>query len=299
MLASLEQPTEGNHPRPETGLHTTKQVSAGRWSCRKSVHNPRPWAEVALTVYELPGFHGFMVNALAKAAGMVGAYHVGIEVYWLEWSFGACDQGTGVFPDFVGESHIGNFQQRISLGQTPCSPPEVIEILEELRNTWHGNSYDWLLRNCGHFSAEFAKRLRVQHVPDMFLTPAWVRSAAPKGVHPFCAFSALSLPEGVKLELRNKLWAKAKSFILDRAKEELELATSASEEVANRLRASEEFHRVWEEMYGGKLKATVVKRKQIEPDVDVMKRSLSVDSWTTLRSQATNRNWSSDPIVWL
>jgi len=132
------------------------------------------WAEVALSVYELNGARA--LNAVAEAVGLGGAYHVGIEVYWLEWSFGWNVKGTGVHVVPVAQSKIGTFKERISLGKTPLPPHLVFNVLAGMRSEWIGQEYHYLRRNCGHFCAELARRLCV---PGEI--PEWVTSLAETG----------------------------------------------------------------------------------------------------------------------
>uniref|UniRef100_A0A7S2I796 PPPDE domain-containing protein n=1 Tax=Zooxanthella nutricula TaxID=1333877 RepID=A0A7S2I796_9DINO len=139
-----------------------------------STLEPPAWAEVALSVYELNGARA--LNAVTERVGLGGAYHVGIEVYWLEWSYGWSFRGTGVHVVPVGQSKIGKFKERISLGKTPLPPHEVFAVLAQLRRQWAGQDYHYLRQNCGHFCAELAMRLRV---PGEI--PGWVTSLAETG----------------------------------------------------------------------------------------------------------------------
>lgn len=127
-----------------------------------SKNQSRPnWCEVALSVYELYG-----------VGGMVGAYHVGVEVYGLEWSFGGADEGTGVYMVHVGESTLGSFFQRVPLGKTKKSPEEVLDILADFRRRWRGKDYNLSAKNCVSFSIAFAKSLGVDDPPE------WINSTA-------------------------------------------------------------------------------------------------------------------------
>jgi len=133
------------------------------------------WAEVALSVYELHGTAA--INVLTSAAGVGGAYHVAVEVYGLEWSFGGADLGTGVYMVHVGQSTLGNFLERVPLGRTSKTPEQVFAILDEFRRTWRGSQYHLLARNCANFSVEFSKRLGVSIPPDA----QWVNKLAEVG----------------------------------------------------------------------------------------------------------------------
>jgi len=142
-------------------------------SMARAAASPPPHAEVALSVYQLN--NAGALNAVTETVGLGGAYHVGLEVYWLEWSFGWNAHGSGVHLVHVGASRQGTFKERIPLGRTPLLPCEVIALLAEMRRLWLGSEYDLLRRNCGHFCAELARKLRVQEVP------AWVNSLAATG----------------------------------------------------------------------------------------------------------------------
>jgi len=131
---------------------------------------PSVRTEVALSVYALKGASA--LNAVTELAGLGGAYHVGVEIHCLEWSFGYCEQGSGVQNVYAGCSEAGTFKQRVCLGPTPCEVQEVIAILGELREAWPGRSYNLLRRNCAHFSMDLVRRLRVQELPS------WVNSLA-------------------------------------------------------------------------------------------------------------------------
>mmetsp|Transcript_11663 Transcript_11663/g.22590 ORF Transcript_11663/g.22590 Transcript_11663/m.22590 type:complete len:183 (+) Transcript_11663:36-584(+) len=131
------------------------------------------WTDVALSVYELHG--ASMLNTVTELVGLGGAYHLGVEVYWLEWSYGCCEQGSGVHAVHVGASRQGLFKQRIPLGRTMCTPQEVVTILAELRRTWLGRDYNLLRKSCGHFCSELIGCLGVQRLP------AWVQSLADTG----------------------------------------------------------------------------------------------------------------------
>merc|ERR1712232_47185 len=123
-----------------------------------------PGAEVALSIYQLHGTS--TLTAVTELAGLGGVYHVGVEVYWLEWSFGYCDSGSGVFVGHIGQSSLGDLRERVPLGQTPCTPSEAVIVLSELRRQWTGPSYDILKQNCATFGAVLVQRLRVGDAPE-------------------------------------------------------------------------------------------------------------------------------------
>jgi len=129
--------------------------------------------QVALSIYDLHGASA--INAVTKQAGFGGAFHIGLEVYDLEWSYGWTKHGTGVHVVRPGKSWQGNFRERISLGRTRCTPRQVIGILTVLRRSWPGRAYHPLKRNCGHFCEELAQHLHVSDVPK------WINAMAAMG----------------------------------------------------------------------------------------------------------------------
>mmetsp|Transcript_16460 Transcript_16460/g.37962 ORF Transcript_16460/g.37962 Transcript_16460/m.37962 type:complete len:223 (+) Transcript_16460:131-799(+) len=126
--------------------------------------------DVALSVYSLHG--AGVLNSVCEHIGLGGAYHVGVELYCLEWSYGWCAEGTGVYNVSIGCSPEGQFKERIRLGRTPFAAGEVMEILGELRRQWPGQSYHPLRQNCVHFSAELVRQLRIAEFPE------WANSLA-------------------------------------------------------------------------------------------------------------------------
>mmetsp|Transcript_85616 Transcript_85616/g.163777 ORF Transcript_85616/g.163777 Transcript_85616/m.163777 type:complete len:438 (-) Transcript_85616:12-1325(-) len=191
-----------------------------------------PYAEVALSVYELHGTSG--INFITSSAGMGGAYHVGVEVYGLEWSFGFADEGTGVYMVHVGTSTLGNFHSRVLLGRTRKTPEEVLDILDDFRSRWRGTQYNLLQRNCAHFSVAFSKRLGFNSCPE------WVNALAGVGAGLFGSEEAEAYPavadfdwshfdddeieemarDGDHLALLEAIWRHAQEYTLDWVEEQ-------------------------------------------------------------------------------
>ncbi|CAJ1357645.1 unnamed protein product [Effrenium voratum] len=142
-------------------------------SAAEELHQVILGSDVALSIYELHGTAA--VTALTQLAGLGGAFHVAVQVYWLEWSFGWCEDGSGIQALHFGSSSLGRFRQRLPLGRTPLAPEEVLSILADMRKNWDGKSYDLLRRNCAHFSIELVRRLRVEEAPE------WINALATAG----------------------------------------------------------------------------------------------------------------------
>ncbi|KAE9617385.1 hypothetical protein Lal_00034819 [Lupinus albus] len=117
------------------------------------------------------------INKIFKdGIGLGGIFHSAVQVYGDdEWSFGFCEQGTGVFSCPSGKNPMYTYRESLILGKTNFSIFKVNQILRELSREWPGSSYDLLARNCNHFCDEFCERLGVLKLPG------WVNRFANAG----------------------------------------------------------------------------------------------------------------------
>jgi hypothetical protein len=82
-----------------------------------------------------------------------------------EWSFGYCENGTGVFCCPPAMNPMYTHRESIVLGHIFLSRRHIGQILLELSQEWNGSSYDPLSRNCNHFCDALCERLGVQKLP--------------------------------------------------------------------------------------------------------------------------------------
>ncbi|OWM79575.1 deSI-like protein At4g17486 [Punica granatum] len=166
--------------------------------------------EVTLHIYDVTNSGSdktnntiMQINKIFKdGIGIGGIFHSAIQVYGdEEWSFGYCEDGTGVFSCPSGKNPMYTFRETIILGTTNCSIFKVNQILRELSREWPGHTYDLLSRNCNHFCDEFCDRLGLPKIP------AWVNRFANAGD------TALEVAETTALRLRQ-----AKTEILSASK---------------------------------------------------------------------------------
>ncbi|KAJ4956006.1 hypothetical protein NE237_012789 [Protea cynaroides] len=117
------------------------------------------------------------INKIFKdRIGLGGIFHSAVQVYGdEEWSFGFCENGTGVFNCPPSKNPMYTYRECITLGKTNLSIFKVNQILRELKTEWPGNSYDLLSKNCNHFCDVFCERLGVPKLP------AWVNRFANAG----------------------------------------------------------------------------------------------------------------------
>lgn len=141
---------------------------------------------VRLNVYDLIEGQG---QGLLHTLG-VGLYHSGVEVNDSEWSFGACESGTGVFQT-TPRVALGTsvYRETIDMGVTTLSRVEINELIGELSAAYAGRSYDITSKNCNTFTNALCLRLTGQPIP------AWVNRAASIGatVNSIVPLSSLGL----------------------------------------------------------------------------------------------------------
>eukprot|EP00418_Pyrodinium_bahamense_P010054 CAMPEP_0179112294 /NCGR_PEP_ID=MMETSP0796-20121207/52485_1 /TAXON_ID=73915 /ORGANISM="Pyrodinium bahamense, Strain pbaha01" /LENGTH=278 /DNA_ID=CAMNT_0020810459 /DNA_START=66 /DNA_END=902 /DNA_ORIENTATION=- len=162
-------PTSMHAPRTEV-LHRSSQASSSS-SRRNRVYRER----VLVRVYDLG--QTFVTRWHNKMTKSYGAFHTGVEVYGHEWSFGMTfdEWSTGVTSNAPKQNPDHNFRETLSMGYTTYSPKEVMQIIDDMKISWKGSSYNVLSRNCHNFSDEFCQRLGVTGLP------AWVNDLAYTG----------------------------------------------------------------------------------------------------------------------
>uniref|UniRef100_A0A2N9G6G1 PPPDE domain-containing protein n=1 Tax=Fagus sylvatica TaxID=28930 RepID=A0A2N9G6G1_FAGSY len=177
------------------------------------------------------------INKIFKdGIGIGGIFHSAVQVYGDdEWSFGFCEQGTGVFSCPSGKNPMYTYRECIVLGQTNFSILKINQILRELSREWPGNSYDLLSKNCNHFCDEFCERLGVEKLPG------WVNRFANAGD------AAMEVAGNTALRLRQ-----AKTEIVSASKVAYRFllgvannATGAPESPGNSNRGTPRFQGTW------------------------------------------------------
>jgi hypothetical protein len=156
-------------------------------------------APVFINVYELG--HGALVRSINAVSRDVlsqgGIFHIGVEIYGKEWSFGATlSSMSGVFPCLPRLCSMHSYRETVYLGDCAKSEDEVRSIVRGIRPQWSGNSYNWLHKNCTHFASEFCDLLGIGELPRWThkladvgakvdtLTQGWVMPSEPGAATP-------------------------------------------------------------------------------------------------------------------
>ncbi|KAL1822784.1 hypothetical protein ACET3Z_009562 [Daucus carota] len=117
------------------------------------------------------------INKIFKdRIGLGGIFHSAIQVYGdEEWSFGFCEEGSGVFSCPSGRNPMYTYRECVVLGKSDLSISKVNQVLRELSREWPGECYDLLSKNCNHFCDDFCEKLGVPKLPG------WVNRFANAG----------------------------------------------------------------------------------------------------------------------
>jgi hypothetical protein len=104
----------------------------------------------------------------------VGIFHSGVEAFGVEWAYGGHEYDvSGIFATNPGDAPGPvTFRERIDIGPTNLTAQEVQDVVQEMGETYKGNAYHLLQRNCNTFSNELCKRLTGNEAP------AWVNRLA-------------------------------------------------------------------------------------------------------------------------
>jgi len=166
-------------------------------------------SEVVLHIYDVTNSASVRTNnvivqlnkIMKDGIGVGGIFHSAVEIYGEEWSFGFCENGTGVFSCPPKQNPMYTYRESILLGHSHLSATKVTQILTELSREWPGYAYDLLSKNCNHFCDSFCEKLGVQKLP------AWVNRFANAGD------AAVEVAENTAVRLRQ-----AKSDIVTASK---------------------------------------------------------------------------------
>mmetsp|Transcript_89792 Transcript_89792/g.253235 ORF Transcript_89792/g.253235 Transcript_89792/m.253235 type:complete len:253 (-) Transcript_89792:131-889(-) len=138
------------------------------WQLERANAGPSP--DVCVHVYDIGGGLVSWVNTLMAPFGSTGAYHVGVEVYGEEWSFGRsrssqCEKKTGIQRTEPKAHPIHEYRETIHFGQTQMTAVEVQVKLNEMRGIYLQSEYHFIRRNCITFAQDFVYALTGRDLP--------------------------------------------------------------------------------------------------------------------------------------
>ncbi|KAF4654061.1 hypothetical protein FOL47_010160 [Perkinsus chesapeaki] len=128
--------------------------------------------QVELHVYDLDKVVSHL-NAVTRAFSW-GAFHVGVEVYGEEWSFGQTTdpQATGLCIIRPKSHEVHVYRESVPMGNTNLSRADSVwRLMVTMRKEWLGGSYHILRRNCIHFAKALCLRLGCEKE-----FPSWIEA---------------------------------------------------------------------------------------------------------------------------
>mmetsp|Transcript_12970 Transcript_12970/g.34722 ORF Transcript_12970/g.34722 Transcript_12970/m.34722 type:complete len:258 (+) Transcript_12970:83-856(+) len=121
---------------------------------------------VFLNVYDLGTnvIFGACNSTLVKL-GAGGVFHVAIQVWGREWSYGHLQKGCGIgaCAPRADKTHV--FRESVDLGIAQCSQRQFIKNLKNVAHEWMGPGYSLIHRNCCHFAQTLTEMLGVDPIP--------------------------------------------------------------------------------------------------------------------------------------
>ncbi|PKI47544.1 deSI-like protein At4g17486 [Punica granatum] len=115
---------------------------------------------VFLNVYDLTPANGYFYWA------GLGIFHSGVEIYGVEYAFGAHDYPTtGVFETEPQKCPGFKFRRSILVGTTSLGPLEIREFIERLSKSYNGDTYNLIIKNCNHFCEDICYKLTGNRIP--------------------------------------------------------------------------------------------------------------------------------------
>ncbi|KAG0482014.1 hypothetical protein HPP92_010098 [Vanilla planifolia] len=127
---------------------------------RPSVRKRTGAVPVYLNVYDLTPLNGY-----AYWFGL-GVYHSGVQVYGVEYAYGAHDHPTtGIFEMEPRSCPGFAFRKSILIGKTDMEQREVRSLMEDFAEWYTGNTYNLISKNCNHFCNDACVRLTGISIP--------------------------------------------------------------------------------------------------------------------------------------
>mmetsp|Transcript_18487 Transcript_18487/g.43290 ORF Transcript_18487/g.43290 Transcript_18487/m.43290 type:complete len:183 (-) Transcript_18487:168-716(-) len=118
------------------------------------------------------------INGALETLGFGGAFHVGVECFGKEWSYGF-DGVTASLPKKHTNSGCFIYRKSFELGEVSCSQKEFDRILDVMSGEWHGDDYDLLTRNCVCFCNELCENLGLGGLPSKVTRLSRTAAAVP------------------------------------------------------------------------------------------------------------------------
>mmetsp|Transcript_934 Transcript_934/g.1860 ORF Transcript_934/g.1860 Transcript_934/m.1860 type:complete len:238 (+) Transcript_934:48-761(+) len=119
-----------------------------------------------------------MLNSVLRPFGS-GAFHVGVEVYGLEWSFSDIElkdpsrlKRSGIFSCWPKQCKGHTYIETVDMGTSRKTEVQVLMTISQMEEHWPVSSYNILRKNCCHFVDELCVCLGVGQIPPILMNLA-------------------------------------------------------------------------------------------------------------------------------
>lgn len=142
-------------PRPESGQFQAPEllVDQQRNEVVLGAHAPQ---DVIVNVYNLNSGvvrANEMLVFSSERIAVGGAFHVGIQVYGSEWTYGV----YGVCREVPRSETAHVYSCSVYMGRTEMEPVALAGLLHRLCHAWRGEDYDLFSKNCCSFGTTLCK----------------------------------------------------------------------------------------------------------------------------------------------
>jgi len=173
--------------RPETGQFQSPEILVDKQR-NEFVLGARVYQDVFVNVYNL---NSGMVRAnemlVSRNGAFGGAFHVGIQVYGSEWTYGV----YGVSREVPRSETAHVYSCSVYMGRTEMEPVALAGLFYRLCQEWRGADYDLFSKNCCSFGTMLSKELGLGPVPS------WI-DLLPRAIHESREAGRSALAAGVK-----------------------------------------------------------------------------------------------------
>lgn len=140
-----------------------------------------PSSTVFINIYDLVEWNEWLYGF------GLGAHHIGVHVYDVEYAYGATDSGTGVVKCTPGYFPPLMWREQLALGVTTLPKEEVETRVQRFMRDpqWNGTAYRLMSHNCIHFAETLLSLLQPQKISSVPVSSSSSRT-----------FSSLDTKEG-------------------------------------------------------------------------------------------------------
>lgn len=175
ILRGTTAPPPSSTIRPSTS--TDQRIAPAQTTARQQLD----WSSqrIYLHVYDLGPVSRWALNSWSGHQPGLGAFHCGVEVLGVEWSFQALmdvgdNEGATGITCHAPKCHPRHgYRESVFMGDSPMRRNEIARVLIGLERSWPARRYHFINNNCTDFAECISKALRA---PNPF--PSWVHGLA-------------------------------------------------------------------------------------------------------------------------